>query len=236
MRQSGFTLLELSIVLVIIGLIIGGVTVGSSMIRQAQLQTVLKDSQGFYVAINTFKLKFGQLPGDMPNGSAYWPSCALPTSGCDGNRDGLINFTHNGNYAEHAMAWRHLSLSSMLKGTYDGQHHSDLYIPNVNMPPSSIAAKGAWYLGHTDVYNKTTNAFWIQHENDTDGIMNSGEAYAIDSKLDDGQPGYGKVWTINANRSASGCVNADTNTVTGQYQLGNEDMLCAVIFIYNVLS
>ena len=91
MRQ-GFTLLELSIVLVIIGLIVGGVTVGSEMIRQSQLQRIGKDAQTYLTAVNTFKLKYNALPGDFSRGYDYWGNnCAASAANCNGNADNSIN-------------------------------------------------------------------------------------------------------------------------------------------------
>src|SRR5260370_12356418 len=72
--QSGFTLLELSMVLVIIGLIIGGITVGANLIRAGQLQSVTKDVERFQQAILDFRDKYQSLPGDMPNAESFWGS------------------------------------------------------------------------------------------------------------------------------------------------------------------
>jgi prepilin-type N-terminal cleavage/methylation domain-containing protein len=63
--QSGFTLLELSIVLVIIGLIVGGVMVGQTLIRQAGMQSILKEKAQYFTAVQTFKMKYSGLPGDF---------------------------------------------------------------------------------------------------------------------------------------------------------------------------
>jgi prepilin-type N-terminal cleavage/methylation domain-containing protein len=59
---KAFTLVELSIVLLIIGLIIGGITAGSSLIQQAKLRSLLSDSNNVTVAINSFKIQFNYYP------------------------------------------------------------------------------------------------------------------------------------------------------------------------------
>ena len=64
-KESGFTLIELSIVLVIIGLIASGIVVAQALIKAASLQAALSQVQQFKIATNTFKSKYGQLPGDM---------------------------------------------------------------------------------------------------------------------------------------------------------------------------
>lgn len=86
MRQSGFTLLELSIVIVIIGLIVAGISAGQSLIRQAGVRGVISDFDTLTTALNTFKLQYDALPGDMDNASDYWSTDCDPTpTNCDGN-------------------------------------------------------------------------------------------------------------------------------------------------------
>lgn len=64
--KSGFTLIELSIVLVIIGLIVGGVLVGQDLIAAARVRSQISQIQQYQTAVNTFKIKYAYLPGDMP--------------------------------------------------------------------------------------------------------------------------------------------------------------------------
>src|SRR6187549_3006919 len=64
-NQKGFTLIELSIVLVIIGLIVGGVLVGRDLIKAAQLRKQISQITDVNLGANTFKLKYNALPGDI---------------------------------------------------------------------------------------------------------------------------------------------------------------------------
>jgi prepilin-type N-terminal cleavage/methylation domain-containing protein len=66
MKKHGFTLIEMSIVLVIIGLIIGGVLVGRDLISAAQVRAQISQIEKYNAAVNTFRGKYGYLPGDMP--------------------------------------------------------------------------------------------------------------------------------------------------------------------------
>lgn len=64
---AAFTLIELSVVLVVIGLIVGGVLVGQDLIKAAAIRATVTQVEQFNTAANTFFGKYGYLPGDMPN-------------------------------------------------------------------------------------------------------------------------------------------------------------------------
>src|ERR1700751_5263987 len=63
--SRGFTLIELSIVLVIIGLIVGGVLVGQDLIRAAEVRATISQIEKYKTAVNTFPGKYNATPGDM---------------------------------------------------------------------------------------------------------------------------------------------------------------------------
>lgn len=64
-RKSGFTLVELSIVLIVIGLVLGGVLAGQHLIRAAELRQMYAQVNEIFLQVNTFKLKYNGLPGDL---------------------------------------------------------------------------------------------------------------------------------------------------------------------------
>jgi prepilin-type N-terminal cleavage/methylation domain-containing protein len=88
-QRHGFTLIELSIVLVIIGLIAGAILVGRDLIHAAQVVKTISQIQQLQTAINSFRLTYGQLPGDFDSATAYWPNAV------NGNNDGMITATTN---------------------------------------------------------------------------------------------------------------------------------------------
>ena len=113
-RTEGFTLVELSIVIIIIGFLIAGIAAGTSLVKQAALNSVVTDMNGFQAAYNTFVIRYRAVPGDMVNGSTYFPDCAITGSRCNGNGDGILVLDSTPNTDETNAAWRQLFLASMI--------------------------------------------------------------------------------------------------------------------------
>ena len=87
-NQHGFTLVEISIVMIIIGLLIGGTFGGMKLIENMQVNKTVQDLKAIESAALTFKDTYGRIPGDIRNPSARLPNCidAPCSTGGDGNR------------------------------------------------------------------------------------------------------------------------------------------------------
>src|SRR5205807_4076721 len=83
-RRQGFTLVEIAIVLVIIGLLLGGILKGQEMITQAKIKNVVADFSGISAAYHGYQDRYRAIPGDDPNALSRWPNLPLVVSG-DGN-------------------------------------------------------------------------------------------------------------------------------------------------------
>jgi prepilin-type N-terminal cleavage/methylation domain-containing protein len=164
-RIAGFTLIELSIVLVIVGLVIGGVFVGRDMIRAAEIRSVISDIQRISTAINAFRGKYNCLPGDCAQATIYWgradggtdltQNCAHPetdldplnpTATCNGDGSGIIGDGTSQNL-EDFRVWQHLSNAGLIQGQYTGVGGALAYgwraaTLGVNIPASKITGVG----------------------------------------------------------------------------------------------
>lgn len=119
-RQQGFTLVEVAIVLVIIGLLIGGVLKGQEMIITAKASKVESDYKGVTAAILAYQDRYGVLPGDDPAASTRFSGTW--TTADNGNGNGVIAGAWNAtaNTQESRLVWKHLRGAGFLKGPVDG--------------------------------------------------------------------------------------------------------------------
>lgn len=145
--RRGFTLIEISIVLVVIGFLASGVVLGRELISAYQLRNVASDLEKFRTATMAFKLKYDTLPGDMfPEEAAKFglfqitAPCGPPCTFGDGH---IGNSSANPTFVTEIYAyWRHLSEAGMLGANYA----SDLKTngePNIPSPATTEEAD-AW--------------------------------------------------------------------------------------------
>ena len=171
--ERGFSLVELSIVLVILGLLTGGILAGQSLIRSSELRALSTEYSRYISAANIFRDKYFALPGDMANATSFWggadanptfnATCqaistgSLPansgTATCNGNGDGIIH-TVGSSYSETFRYWQHLANAGLIEGNYTGYtDNADattmILTPNINVPKSKLS-NGLWgarYVG-----------------------------------------------------------------------------------------
>lgn len=221
-NKTGFTLIELSIVLVIIGLIVGGIVVGQAMIRTSEIRSAVTQLEKYSSAVNTFRNKFNGLPGDLKNAYSF---------GFDSGRNGA--FSGNGAIESGAATsasfreetscfWDDLNYAGLIDESLDqdasceqAQSPAELgnSIPRSDVGQSNYLIIGSiygvnyWWL--TGVNSITTGTYSI-----TDNLTASA-AYEIDTKMDDGLYDAGSVQAYNGATAGELFATADTVAAAG---------------------
>ncbi len=208
--QAGFTLVEIAIVLVIIGLLLGGILKGQEMITQAKIKNIINDFNGVTAAVNTYQDRYRALPGDDVTAATRWAT----QGAVSGNGNGILAGTYNNVLAaapvaaqESNLFWWHLRLGGFVPGAVSG-------IAAGTQPPNAvngIIGVQSGGLGYTSNIVCSSNL--------TDKI-----AIAVDTQMDDGTPGAGEIrgdlqLTPSPAVPASSTVAAYAETGQNQYLL-----------------
>lgn len=211
---NGFTLVELSIVIVIVGLIVSGVIAGQSLVKNSKKQSLISDINQYKTAINTFRVAYNGLPGDIRNAKNFWPAeCTDATSPCNG--DGNRQYTGNN---EKERGWHHLALAGLIPYKFtDNQYNGNTSLPGITSPtlPSivgNIPCIQFWNESHWQfgVLN-AKNIFVIRSKIAANNMCWQGyygtlgnDTYSIDAKIDDGLPGTGQMTVVGDGSCTSG--------------------------------
>lgn len=254
--HRGFSLVELSIVLVILGLLVGGVLSGQSLIRAAELRAVTSEYQRYATATNSFRDKYFQLPGDMNNAESFWTTlnatnatcrdtASTSTATCNGDGDGAIEIQSTRS-RELFRFWQHLANAGLIEGSYSGTltNSTPWGVAIGTNAPASKLGRGTWsVVAQADVavwggfYNnifQPTASNWLQFGAvEVDfwnyrSILKTEEAWNIDTKIDDGLPGTGKMTTYKASFLPN-CVSSSTSS-SATYILNQSGVNCVVLF------
>ena len=205
LHKKGFSLIEISIIIVIISFLIVGVSGGKSLIDNAKLNTAISDLYALDQAIITFTQIYEQLPGDIDNATSLWSS----TSNGNGNKSISCNNTGD----ECWKVWQHLDYnrSDLIKGVYNGTNEAPEHLAN-NMLQMQNMYHTSGILGYD---GKLVYFSWAS--------INAKNAYLIDEKIDDAIPNKGKFYIIPNWSTYNDCMyESDGTTIAGNsYTSGN---------------
>jgi prepilin-type N-terminal cleavage/methylation domain-containing protein len=240
-HRNGFTLIELSIAIAVIGLIVGGIITGASLFRSSEIQAISRDAELFKQAYFKYQAKYNAIPGDHSEAFAFFGSAcgtnaqvaAGSYAGCNGNGDGqLANGFHEG-----YKMWVHVTLAGMLEGTYSGAPAVDTTpVAGTDGPrgpgetvwaawgrgKDSLGAGSGWDF--QIVYDVVTLTRSGNAINSSTAILVE-EAFTLDKKVDDGKPLEGKMWGHGVPCQTSTDIN------TAAYNLTDLSQRCNVSFV-----
>lgn len=236
--QSGFTLVELAVVMIIIGLLIGGVLKGQELVKNAQITSTVAQVKGIDAATSTFRDMYAGVPGDLLNAGTRLAGCTAGGSAiCDaaaGNGNGVLSTAPNVAPGTEAQAYFvQLALADLLTGI-----------------DTAVAACGAWggcfpeakagsgaglqvgfYGGGAAIGSVAAAPFpprghYLTIQTGPNAAMTgavgaealtANQAARIDTKIDDGRPTSGSVVSggnaacLNGTAYNEGAASADCN-------------------------
>src|SRR3954463_1841501 len=115
-RNKGFTLVEIAIVLVIIGLLLGGILKGQEMITQAKIKNSIADFSGISAAYHGYQDRYRRLPGDDNQAATRWTDLTAATDNGDGK--GVVAGAYNAaGDVESRNFWLHLRKAGFVAGS-----------------------------------------------------------------------------------------------------------------------
>lgn len=232
--KSGFTLVELSIVIIIIGFLIAGIASARSLIKTVELNSIVTDLTTIKTAIKQFQNIYHALPGDMTNAYAYFggPNCTDDVSNlnvgehpCNGLGFGSINAD------EGIRAWYHMSQAKLIPGSYSNTFVVASQADETNSYTTKTPNVG-FYLEFWWPPLDATNPFGsLMYQGIFVGGFVPGGFYSglsftpvdmklIDTKIDDGVPASGMFSGGSTSGNPGNCYSGN------EYNLGVTDLTC----------
>lgn len=214
-HSPAFSLIELTMVIMVIGLLVGGIMAGQSMVRNSELQIVMTDVTKYQSAVDDFKKQYKAIPGDMIDATEYWDvstacSGAAANGTCNGDGDGILDDPSGaGASGEPYQFWRQLTLAGRISGNYSGTAGAGgaFHAVGGTNVPKGVFKTSTWetyylsptYAGDALTYsNANYNNYLRFGASTTNGpnsgaILSPGDAKKIDEKMDDGKPAMGRT-------------------------------------------
>ena len=224
--QKGFTLIEIAIVLVIIGLLLGGVLKGQELITSARVRNIISQQDGVKAAFFGFLDRYRAYPGDYGQATTTVPGCGACR---DGNNDGQI--TNNaavtaGTVDEQVAAWEHLSRAGFINGSYTYADEPE----TTSSAPTNPYGRFLQLI-YDNTYDPAAPPSPTRHNLKTGNQIPSDILAEIDRKIDDGSAVGGSFrFSAYAGQSSGGLAPTGSgscyNAGTGVWESSSPIPLC----------
>ena len=181
-REPGFTLVEIAIVLVIVGLILGGVFQGQALVDSARVRAMNSEIDGIRTAMVSFQERYSSMPGDFAKAPLQIDSAAIA-----GNGNGRIDDS-----AERAGVWQQLSLAGFISGSYDGSQATAGSSNDVDCGPSTCPQNPFSGYYKVSYSAQAADAVGLAQEIFTGSQIPASILAQLDARLDDGVANTGR--------------------------------------------
>lgn len=235
-QNQGVTLIELSVVLVIIALLVGGVMAGQSLIENSKLQAIATERARYVSATKQFQDQYYSLPGDFKQAEALWGTASGGcTNGarsgsqtCNGNGSGFIEAN-----AEMFHVWEHLGNAQLIDEKYVAIRDGSLTPePGINEPASQFSDRASWRMytlgsvvSDSLLYDGNYGTMMLLISGTMLGtdyhVMSPSVMVKVDLKFDDGDPTTGKIRPT----KLTDCV------VGSAYNTSDNESRCALVWL-----
>ena len=226
-NEAGFTLVELAVVLIIIGLLVGGILKEQELIESSRIKATISQIEGIRAAVQGFRDRYGAYPGDISDPLTRLPECtAAPCKNGGDNNGKFANLVKDApsKDAEGVNAFVHLAAAGFLTGIEPEDANPEF---GQNLPAAKVGG-GYWFAYGGTGANPTGLTLRagpylvlngdIAAPGGTTGALTASEAAQIDRALDDGNPTSGSIYAAGTDCQSSGVYNE-----------GNENSLCSLL-------
>jgi len=220
--EQGFTLVELAIALMIIGLLLGAVLKGNELFENARVTKTATYIKAYETAATSFRTSYGALPGDITDPGARLPNCTTAPCNTGGDGDGyliLVGSSYTGGWTygtETSNFWLHLAKTNFIAGI-DPNYTGTPRQYGVDAPESPLG--GGFRV---QSFTTTLSASAMQNQtlleiikdfntaSTSNLIVTPAQAAQIDRKLDDGKANAGDVFAYGP--TSGTCISASDPT------------------------
>lgn len=230
--EAGFSLVELAIVLIIIGLIVGGVLKGQDLIESARVNSIQTQLNEVRVAAGTFLTKYDDMPGDLTNVALVDATLSAGNGNGRVGGTGVARIADAPDDSESVSFWQHLRASTLLGGVTAVTGAS-----NMALSDSLQSRVGGGFSVNYETVQGDTAHWFLLGEVSTAGaatvndgsVLSPVQARGIDEKSDDGDPQAGNIQAATGDDAAAA---TDCVTAAGDYATGgtSDSSVCVSYF------